>query len=112
MHSALPSFVPFSPSGPPLLGCCETPAVSLAEAQQELQMLQKQLGESEPRLPGCARSAWLGLDGGKGRQEGMCLRRQMEGQLACFLSEVHLLLSLGCAHQLWEVFRDLALTDG
>lgn len=49
MHSTLPSFVPFSPSGPPLLGCCETPVVSLAEAQQELQMLQKQLGESELR---------------------------------------------------------------
>lgn len=46
MHSTLPSFLPFSLSGPPL-GCCETPVVSLAEAQQELQMLQKQLGESE-----------------------------------------------------------------
>ncbi|XP_026639703.1 myomegalin isoform X3 [Microtus ochrogaster] len=45
MCSAPPSFLPFRPSGPPLLGCCETPAVSLAEAQQELQMLQKQLGE-------------------------------------------------------------------
>ncbi|XP_054420714.1 myomegalin isoform X1 [Pteronotus mesoamericanus] len=42
----LPSFQPFCSTGPPLLGCCETPAVSLAEAQQELQMLQKQLGES------------------------------------------------------------------
>ncbi|XP_055975589.1 myomegalin isoform X4 [Sorex fumeus] len=40
------SFPPFSPTGPPVLGCCETPVVSLAEAQQELQMLQKQLGES------------------------------------------------------------------
>ncbi|XP_060057962.1 myomegalin isoform X4 [Erinaceus europaeus] len=40
------SFLPFSSTGPPLLGCCETPMVSLAEAQQELQMLQKQLGES------------------------------------------------------------------
>lgn len=49
MHSTLPSFLPFSLSGPPLLGCCETPVVSLAEAQQELQMLQKQLGESEHR---------------------------------------------------------------
>lgn len=47
MHSTVPSFMPFCPSGPPLLGCCETPVVSLAEAQQELQMLQKQLGESE-----------------------------------------------------------------
>ncbi|KAL1772424.1 myomegalin-like isoform X10 [Sigmodon hispidus] len=46
MHSTPPSFMPFSPSGPPLLGCCETPVVSLAEAQQELQMLQRQLGES------------------------------------------------------------------
>ncbi|XP_044094977.1 myomegalin-like isoform X16 [Neovison vison] len=46
LPSAAPSFLPFSPTGPPLLGCCETPVVSLAEAQQELQMLQKQLGES------------------------------------------------------------------
>ncbi|XP_036090889.1 myomegalin isoform X4 [Rousettus aegyptiacus] len=36
----------FRPAGPAPLGCCETPVVSLAEAQQELQMLQKQLGES------------------------------------------------------------------
>ncbi|XP_019357500.1 PREDICTED: myomegalin-like isoform X2 [Gavialis gangeticus] len=35
---------PFAP--PPLLGCCGTPVFSLAEVQQELQMLQKQLGES------------------------------------------------------------------
>lgn len=77
MHSTLPSFVPFSPSGPPLLGCCETPVVSLAEAQQELQMLQKQLGESEHRcclgvpMSGAHSrcSAWLWLDGGKGKNE-------------------------------------------
>ncbi|XP_073090614.1 myomegalin isoform X26 [Manis javanica] len=46
LPSAPPSFLPFSSTGPPRLGCCETPMVSLAEAQQELQMLQKQLGES------------------------------------------------------------------
>ncbi|XP_070124538.1 myomegalin isoform X40 [Equus caballus] len=46
LPSAPPSFLPFSSAGPPLLGCCETPVVSLAEAQQELQMLQKQLRES------------------------------------------------------------------
>ncbi|XP_060269576.1 myomegalin isoform X43 [Ovis aries] len=46
LPSAPPSFLPFSSAGPPLPGCCETPMVSLAEAQQELQMLQKQLGES------------------------------------------------------------------
>ncbi|XP_074174534.1 myomegalin isoform X9 [Rhinolophus sinicus] len=46
LPSAPASFLPFRPTGPPLLGCCETPVVSLAEAQQELQMLQKQLGES------------------------------------------------------------------
>ncbi|KAM5201428.1 myomegalin isoform 7-T7 [Hipposideros larvatus] len=46
LPSAPASFLPFRPAGPPLLGCCETSAVSLAEAQQELQMLQKQLGES------------------------------------------------------------------
>ncbi|XP_042135509.1 myomegalin isoform X8 [Peromyscus maniculatus bairdii] len=51
MPSTPPSFMPFGPSGPPLLGCCETPAVSLAEAQQELQMLQKQLGESVSVAP-------------------------------------------------------------
>nr|Q80YT7.2 RecName: Full=Myomegalin; AltName: Full=Phosphodiesterase 4D-interacting protein [Mus musculus] len=59
MHSALPSFVPFSPSGPPLLGCCETPMVSLAEAQQELQMLQKQLGESVSIAPPASTSTLL-----------------------------------------------------
>ncbi|XP_068822334.1 myomegalin isoform X4 [Capricornis sumatraensis] len=46
LPSAPPSFLPFSSAGPPLPGCCETPMVSLAEAQQELQMLRKQLGES------------------------------------------------------------------
>ncbi|XP_029393123.1 myomegalin isoform X6 [Mus pahari] len=59
MHSTLPSFVPFSPSGPPLLGCCETPVVSLAEAQQELQMLQKQLGESVSTAPPASTSTLL-----------------------------------------------------
>ncbi|KAM9283390.1 myomegalin [Morus bassanus] len=47
-----PRLPPFLPAGhpppvvPPLLGCCGTPACSLAEAQQELQVLQRQLGES------------------------------------------------------------------
>ncbi|XP_064310742.1 myomegalin isoform X5 [Phalacrocorax carbo] len=47
-----PGLSPFLPAGapppaaPPLLGCCGTPACSLAEAQQELQVLQRQLGES------------------------------------------------------------------
>ncbi|XP_024908012.1 myomegalin isoform X4 [Pteropus alecto] len=45
-QAPLPTAPSFRPAGPPPLGCCETPAVSLAEAQQELQMLQKQLGES------------------------------------------------------------------
>ncbi|XP_015278052.1 PREDICTED: myomegalin [Gekko japonicus] len=59
--SSKPSSYPLAPfaSGPgsclpfgcpaataPLLGCCGTPGFSLANAQQELQMLQKQLGES------------------------------------------------------------------
>ncbi|XP_035871603.1 myomegalin isoform X6 [Phyllostomus discolor] len=60
LPSAPPSFLPFRSTGPPLLGCCETPAVSLAEAQQELQMLQKQLGESvstgHPASPATLRS--------------------------------------------------------
>ncbi|XP_062962582.1 myomegalin isoform X5 [Cynocephalus volans] len=54
-HAPLPSAPsscpPFRPPGPPLFGCCETPVVSLAEAQQELQMLQKQLGESVSTVP-------------------------------------------------------------
>ncbi|XP_064003297.1 myomegalin isoform X2 [Pogoniulus pusillus] len=43
---------PFLPAGsltsaaPPLLGCCGPPVCSLAEAQQELQVLRRQLGES------------------------------------------------------------------
>ncbi|XP_074119356.1 myomegalin isoform X2 [Sminthopsis crassicaudata] len=48
--SSIPSislpFGPPPPAAPPLLGCCGTSVLSLAEAQQELQMLQKQLGES------------------------------------------------------------------
>ncbi|XP_031823259.1 putative neuroblastoma breakpoint family member 7 isoform X2 [Sarcophilus harrisii] len=48
--SSIPSIsLPFGlppPAAPPLLGCCGTSVLSLAEAQQELQMLQKQLGES------------------------------------------------------------------
>ncbi|KAM7055198.1 myomegalin isoform 5-T5 [Molossus nigricans] len=55
-----PPNLPFRSTGPPLLGCCEAPAVSLAEAQQELQMLQKQLGESvstvHPTSPATLRS--------------------------------------------------------
>ncbi|XP_037682151.1 myomegalin isoform X4 [Choloepus didactylus] len=51
LPSAPPSFLPFSPPGPPLFGCCDTPVFSLAEAQQELQMLQKQLGESISTVP-------------------------------------------------------------
>ncbi|XP_073212382.1 myomegalin isoform X1 [Lepidochelys kempii] len=45
------SFLPFGPpppAPPALLGCCGTPVFSLAEAQQELHMLQKQLGERGP----------------------------------------------------------------
>ncbi|XP_036894644.1 myomegalin isoform X7 [Sturnira hondurensis] len=60
LPSAPPSFLPFCSTGPPLLGCCETPTVSLAAAQQELQMLQKQLGESvstgHPASPATLRS--------------------------------------------------------
>ncbi|XP_009959954.1 PREDICTED: myomegalin-like, partial [Leptosomus discolor] len=47
-----PGQPPFLPAGPPppaaapLLGCCGTPVCSLAEAQQELQVLRRQLGES------------------------------------------------------------------
>ncbi|XP_045139647.1 myomegalin [Echinops telfairi] len=46
LPSAPPSFLPFRSPGPPLPCCSETPGFSLAEAQQELQMLQRQLGES------------------------------------------------------------------
>ncbi|XP_026709321.1 myomegalin-like isoform X4 [Athene cunicularia] len=47
-----PGLPPFLPAGPPhpaaspLLGCCGTPICSLAEAQQELQVLRRQLGEN------------------------------------------------------------------
>ncbi|XP_040421898.1 myomegalin-like isoform X2 [Cygnus olor] len=41
----LPTGLP-TPAAPVLLGCCGTPACSLAEAQQELQVLRRQLGES------------------------------------------------------------------
>ncbi|XP_075278524.1 myomegalin isoform X2 [Opisthocomus hoazin] len=47
-----PGLPPFLPAGPPLptatllLGCCGTPICSLAEVQQELQVLQRQLGET------------------------------------------------------------------
>ncbi|XP_062353720.1 LOW QUALITY PROTEIN: putative neuroblastoma breakpoint family member 8 [Cinclus cinclus] len=47
-----PGLSPFLPAGPPpsvappLLGCCGNSVCSLAEAQQELQVLQRQLGES------------------------------------------------------------------
>ncbi|NWU51719.1 MYOME protein, partial [Dromas ardeola] len=47
-----PGLPPFLPAGPPpppapsLLGCCGTRVCSLAEAQQELQVLRRQLGES------------------------------------------------------------------
>ncbi|XP_066233393.1 myomegalin isoform X5 [Saccopteryx leptura] len=63
LPSAPPSFLPFGSTGPPLLGCCEAPVVSLAEVQQELQMLQKQLGESvstaSPASPGTLQSSHL-----------------------------------------------------
>ncbi|XP_010621435.1 myomegalin isoform X13 [Fukomys damarensis] len=61
LPSAPTSFLPFSPPGPPLLGCRETPVVSLAEAQQELQMLQKQLGENVSTVP-CATAATLPIN--------------------------------------------------
>ncbi|KAM5257062.1 myomegalin isoform 2-T2 [Ctenodactylus gundi] len=51
LPSTPPSFLPFRLPGPPLLGCCEAPVVSLAEAHQELQKLQKQLGESVSTAP-------------------------------------------------------------
>ncbi|XP_041885702.1 myomegalin-like isoform X4 [Corvus kubaryi] len=47
-----PRLPPFLPAGPPppvapsLLGCCGNSVCSLAEAQQELQVLRRQLGES------------------------------------------------------------------
>ncbi|XP_052656526.1 myomegalin-like isoform X6 [Harpia harpyja] len=46
-----PPAAPPAPPAPPLLGCCGTPVCSLAEAQQELQVLRRQLGESEHLPP-------------------------------------------------------------
>ncbi|XP_064283568.1 myomegalin isoform X10 [Passer domesticus] len=45
LSSFLPAGVP-PPAAPPLLGCCGNSVCSLAEAQQELQVLRRQLGES------------------------------------------------------------------
>ncbi|XP_039340620.1 myomegalin-like isoform X13 [Mauremys reevesii] len=50
--SAFLPFGPPPPARPALLGCCGTPVFSLAEVQQELHMLQKQLGESADLLEG------------------------------------------------------------
>ncbi|KAM6262086.1 LOW QUALITY PROTEIN: myomegalin-like [Porphyrio hochstetteri] len=73
--SALPPVLapgqpPFLPAGPPpptaplLLGCCGTPVCSLAKAQQELQVLRRQLGESVTLPVAPAKStAPLGLYG-------------------------------------------------
>uniref|UniRef100_A0A8C9F1B2 Phosphodiesterase 4D interacting protein n=1 Tax=Pavo cristatus TaxID=9049 RepID=A0A8C9F1B2_PAVCR len=59
----LPALAPthsFLPTGLPVpLGCCGTHACSLAEAQQELQVLQRQLGESVT-LPTAKPTASLG----------------------------------------------------
>ncbi|KAG8517584.1 Myomegalin, partial [Galemys pyrenaicus] len=60
--STPPSFLPLSPAGPPLLGC-ETLVVSLAAAQQELQMLQKQLGESVSSVHPASAAALPGHQG-------------------------------------------------
>ncbi|XP_074452979.1 myomegalin isoform X13 [Larus michahellis] len=52
LPALVPGLPPFLPAGPPppaapsLLGCCGTHVCSLAEAQQELQVLRRQLGES------------------------------------------------------------------
>ncbi|XP_064928294.1 myomegalin isoform X5 [Columba livia] len=52
LPAVAPGLSPFLPAGPPppttapLLGCCGVPLCSLAEAQQELQVLRRQLGEN------------------------------------------------------------------
>ncbi|XP_037999975.1 myomegalin-like isoform X7 [Motacilla alba alba] len=52
LPALVPGLSPFLPAGPPppvappLLGCCGNSVCSLAEAQQELQVLRRQLGES------------------------------------------------------------------
>ncbi|KGL73080.1 Myomegalin, partial [Tinamus guttatus] len=57
LPALLPGLPPFLPSGAPpptapaLLGCCAPPVCSLAAAQQELQVLRRQLGESERAAP-------------------------------------------------------------
>ncbi|XP_069718516.1 myomegalin isoform X1 [Phaenicophaeus curvirostris] len=61
VSASLPALAPglprFLPAGlppaaaPQLLGCCGTPVCSLAEAQQELQVLRRQLGECESVSP-------------------------------------------------------------
>lgn len=122
MRSAPPSFLPFRTSGPPLLGGCEAPVVSLAEAQQELQMLQKQLGERSehcclgvlmrggPHSVALHGFGWMGVKGKLGTRP----RWQMEGKLARFLSEMRLLLSLECVPSATgriQTLFDLVLKD-
>ncbi|XP_065599856.1 myomegalin isoform X2 [Cyrtonyx montezumae] len=67
----LPALAPthaFLPTGLSVpLGCCGTRACSLAEAQQELQVLQRQLGESAT-LPTAKPAASLGLFGEGSKQ--------------------------------------------
>ncbi|NXK51557.1 MYOME protein, partial [Chauna torquata] len=63
LHPFLPAGLP-PPAAPVLLGCCGTPACSLAEAQQELQVLRRRLGESEHVPPAQAKpTASLGAFG-------------------------------------------------
>lgn len=120
LPSAPSSFLPFSPLGPPFLGCCETPVVSLAEAQQELQMLQKQLGESEHVCcPVCLRVAashcvalhGFGLMAKLENKQTVAYaisRRWREGS-ACLFWDVFafFIFFVRVSHQLQDMFRKL-----
>ncbi|KAM6415099.1 myomegalin isoform 1-T1 [Rhynochetos jubatus] len=96
----LPPFLPAglpAPAVPPLLGCCGTPVCSLAEAQQELQVLRRQLGESVPLPVAPAKpTAPLGPfgEGGKG-PASLCQHGMLQS-----LAEVP---GTAKTHALWDV---------
>ncbi|NXY51313.1 MYOME protein, partial [Ceuthmochares aereus] len=81
-----PGLPPLLPAGlppaaaPQLLGCCGTPVCSLAEAQQELQVLRRQLGESVtlPMAPTKPTAPLGPLDEGSKAAPLLCRHRELQ----------------------------------
>ncbi|XP_053928854.1 myomegalin isoform X2 [Cuculus canorus] len=80
-----PGLPPFLPDGlpltvAPLLGCCGTPICSLAEAQQELQVLRRQLGESGtlPMAPTKPTTPLGQFDEGSKAPASLCRHRELQ----------------------------------